>query len=215
METSAMAAVVDAITPFWANVRAASRRLSNKATVDSPKLDTTQYEKFFQRSEEWLNPNAVANFNEGDWSFLTGAERGKLADCVRDFVAATQAPGSASSITEASRTQARVAFQGVLEVLRPDKFGDPEALVIGKELESRLQGTFPDWVNGLRIDTDYDSTGEPGIWIWAEIDDAAAADDVLLNNYNTVEDQLRTALKQMNVTRWPYVRIRTTSEQSA
>jgi hypothetical protein len=105
-------------------------------------------------------------------------------------------------------------FRRIVEILRPDKYADLDALVIGKRVEQLLRGRLPDWVRELVFETGNDAVlGEPAIWIWVEVDDDAAAEDVFSENTRSVRDVLQPAVRKLAIDRWPFIRFRTTSEQ--
>jgi hypothetical protein len=105
------------------------------------------------------------------------------------------------------------AFRKILEVIRPDKYADFEAFVIGKKIENLVRDEIPDWVKEMVFETGYDSIGEPALWIWAEVEDFAAEDDVFRENTQLVREILRQAATEVCPDRWPYVRFRTVSDQ--
>ena len=63
-----------------------------------------------------------------------------------------------------SETQVQAAlpaFQKIVEILRPDKYADLDALVIGKRIEQSLAGRLPEWVRELVFETGNDVQDEP------------------------------------------------------
>ncbi len=104
-------------------------------------------------------------------------------------------------------------FRCILEILRLDKYSDPEAFVIGKKLEQLLKGRLPEWVRDLRLETGPDVIGDPALWVWVELDDDAARKEVFANNTKMVQQKLEAAIHEIGVERWPFVRFRTVSER--
>jgi len=70
---------------------------------------------------------------------------------------------------------------------------------------------LPPFVVDRRVELDVDSTGETAVWIWIIVadDTELAADDV-----SSLRNALRAELRRADVELWPYVRIRTRSEQA-
>lgn len=196
------------------SVRTGASFVLPSATVDSPKLDATRIEAMLRGAHIWLTPKSVEGYEESDFGFLSVDERARLTQGVNDFVAvARQVPPDQPATDEQVQT-ALPAFRCVLEVLRPDKYGDVEALTIGKRIEQHLAGNLPDWVNGLRFETGDDANGDPAIWIWVEVADAAAKADVFSKNTKQVREIIEKSLRKLGIQHWPYVRFRTSSEQA-
>lgn len=208
-------AVARSIREFWISVRTAAKMMSPKVLVDSPKLDANEIARILDQADLWLCTSSVEGFEQADLDFLSDEERVKLCDCVEKFRMVADKVLPTGPATSKQVSEARPQFQGILEIVRPDKYGDPESFVVGKLLEQRLDGRFPDWVKDLRIESGFDSTGDSAIWIWVEIADEAANNRDLLKNYTSVQELLRRELKSIGEARWPYIRIRTVSEQSA
>jgi hypothetical protein len=200
---------------FWISVRIGSGLVSPTAVVDSPRLDVTKIQRALDRADLWLTPSIVKGFDEKDFDFLSDDERARLALLVNRFRAiANTVPETAPATVEQVK-KARPELQGILDIVRPDKYGDPEALVLGKKLEQQVQGRLPAWVKELRFETGNDASGDPALWIWVEVEDVAAKKDVLTANFEQVRELLEGAVRSLGVERWPYIRLRTVSEQQA
>ena len=200
---------------FWTSVRTGASFLLPSATVDSPKLDANHIESMLRGTHVWLTPKSVEGFDESDFDFLPDDERGRLAQCVSDFVDAARQVPPDQTATDAQVQAGLPCFRCVLEIMRPDKYGDVDALRIGKKVEQRLTGQIPEWVSDLRFETGEDAIGDPAVWIWVEVADAAAEADVFPKNTKQVRKIVESCLRQLGVQHWPYVRFRTSSEQAA
>jgi hypothetical protein len=199
---------------FWTNVRLAASLLSPVAIADSPKLDATRIERILRNADLWLTPKAVEGFDESDFAFLSDEDRRKLTDAVNGFLdVARHVPPNAPA-TQDQVHRARPHFITILQILRPDKYSDVNALVIGKRLERKLASNLPEWVRDLRIDAGVDANGDPSIWIWVEVSDDAAKSEVLAQNTRIIRERVEAAVRQLNTGYWPYVRFRTVSEQN-
>jgi len=199
---------------FWASVRTGASYLAPKATVDSPKLDANRIEAILRHADIWLTPKSVAGYEEADFEFLSEEERYRLTACVDNFLEIAKQVPPDQPATQEQVEAALPAFRCLLEILRPDKYGDVEALEIGKRVEQRLAGQLPEWVNDLRFETGEDSNGDPAIWVWIEIADYAAQPDNFSQNTRQARELLQSCLRKLGVPRWPYVRFRTASEQA-
>lgn len=200
---------------FWISVRTGAGLVSPKATVDSATLDANQMERILRGADLWLTPKAVEGFDEGDFGFLTADERSRLAEHVTRFrTVASTVPGDAPARNEQVR-EALPDLRGILDIIRPDKYGDPDALVLGKKLEQQVHASLPAWVRDLRVETGLDASGDPAAWVWVEMEDAATTDEGFSRRIRQVKSLLENALRTISPDRWPYVRFRTVSEQQA
>jgi len=200
------------LSDFWMSIRTAVRLLVPGASVDSPLLDSAAIERGLRGAAIWLTPASVEGFDPNDFVFLPHAERQTLTEAVERFRdVARQVPPNQPATEEQIR-QALPEFQRIVEILRPDKYADPEALVIGKRIEQHLANRLPEFVAALRFETGEDHTGAPALWIWVILKDEAAEEEVLGANMRTVRDLFQRMVKELKVGRWPFFRVRTVSE---
>jgi len=198
---------------FWISVKTGASFLAPTATVDSPKLDAGRIEAILRGADIWLTPKSVEGFDENDFTFLANDERVRLKQCVDEFLQVAQQVPPDQPATNMQVRAAMPPFQCVLEIMRPDKYGDVTALEIGKRLEQRLAGQLPEWVKEMRFETGKDANGDPAIWVWVEIADAASEKSVFSRNAKQVRELVESCHRKLSVPYWPYVRFRTTSEQ--
>ncbi len=201
------------IQDFWINIRIGASSIAQSAKADSSKLDAEGFQQAIRGGVLWLTPKAVQGFEDVEFDFLTDPERTELARAVRNFRRAAEKvpPGKPASDTQLK--EARRAFAGVLEVMRPDKYADLEAFKIGKRVEQQLEQR-PSWVKDLRFETGEDNAGQPAVWVWVEVDDSALKQEVLLQNTQMIKGIIERAVAEVASDRWPYVRFRSTSEQN-
>jgi hypothetical protein len=203
-----------ALLEFWANVRSAGGLILRRAAVDSPRLDANRIERILRRSRKWLTPKAVEEFDPADFAFLSDEERRDLQDSVNRFLQVVEHVPERGRPSEEQVEAALPPFRRIVEILRPDKYADLDALVIGKRLEQYLRGRLPDWVRELVFETGNDATlGEPALWIWVEVADEAAKEGVFSQNTRTVRSIVDPAGRKIAPDRWPFVRFRSSSEQ--
>src|SRR5262245_35422024 len=127
-----------ALEEFWANVRSAGGFILRRAAVDSPRLDASRIERTLRRSRKWLTTKAVAGFGPDDFEFLSEEERRELQESVARFLRVVeQVPGNGRP-SEAQVEAALPPFQRIVEILRPDKYAERDALVSGKKIEQYL-----------------------------------------------------------------------------
>ncbi len=200
---------------FWTSVRTAAGFLLPPVAADSPRIDTDQLEARLRRVQIWLTPKSVEGFHVEDFPFLDEGTRGQLSRCVQQFVNAAEQVPPDKPATEEQVQVALPAFLCILEIMRPDKYGDLDAFIIGKRIERDLAGHLPDWVHELRFETGDDANGDPAVWIWVELADAAAEKNVFSQHTREIRTDLVDCVRRLGVERWPYVHFRTVSERAS
>jgi len=201
---------------FWTSVQSAARMVAPRAFEDSPKLDASRIEHTLRKSNHWLTPSAIEGFDPAEFSFLSEEERRALSDSVARFLQVAESVPANAPPTETQVAKALPHFARIVEILRPDKYSGLDAFVLGKQLERSLNGKLPAWVRELRFESGTDATGDRGLWIWVEVDDSAVTgDDAYTQNLRPVINLLETTVRRLSPDWWPYVHIRTVSEQQA
>lgn len=200
-----------ALHDFWSNVLIGARWLSPRAIVDSPKLDSASIEKTLRGLDLWLTPKCVEGFDEADFFFLPEPDRKNLANWVSRFreIASTVPPNAPA--TKKQVDEALPLFLKIIEALDFHRYGDAEAYVLGKQIENLIQLYRPTELADLRFKTGRDHTGDPGIWIWAILEDRS--DPEFRQNSKAIHALLETASRKIAPERWPYVGVRAVSEQ--
>jgi hypothetical protein len=203
-----------ALREFWTHVRVAADLVSwTGATVDAPRLDASRIERILRESHSWLMPRVVEGFDEHDFDFLSEEGRRSLQESVRGFLRVAERVPDDAGPSPQQVQDALPYFRRIIELLRPDKYADPDALILGERIEQFVEGRLPTWVREMVFETGNDANGEPALWIWVEIDDTAAAEDVFSQNTKSIRTILERAVRKVAIDRWPYIRFRTTSEQ--
>lgn len=72
---------------------------------------------------------------------------------------------------------------------------------------------FPDFVQTWDYEFGRDSSGQPAVWIWLVVDDAAADDPAFTAATTRLRREIHRSLQREGLDRWPYLRFRTFSEQ--
>lgn len=204
-----------AMNEFWNSVRiGASRILSPKVVVESPRLDPALFEAAFGTADMWLTPNCVEGFDPVDFAFLPDDERQKLEQHVKSFIEIAQQVPPDGPATKEQRKQAIGHFTEIILQLRFDRFGDWEAYQIGKQIEQAIAAHRPAELAELRFNTGLDNTGDPAVWIWAILSDEGADESVFAQNTTSIHKILAAAARRACPNRWPYIRFRSMSEQN-
>jgi hypothetical protein len=186
--------------------------IAPSGTADSPLLNPEGIGQILRKATIWLNPKSVEGFDEQDFDFLPSAERQALTASVNRFREIARQVSPTAPATEEQIQQALPEFQRIIEFLRPDKYVDPEALVIGKRIEQQLANRLPDSVVELRFETGEDAAGGPALWIWVVFKDGLAESEAFRSDVRLVRELLERTVREMAIGRWPYVRFTTASE---
>jgi hypothetical protein len=198
---------------FWFNFQMSTGLLQVRPAVDSPRLDSQRIEEFLSGSDFWLTHVSVKGYEVEDFQFLGEIERNELQSGVEQFRDVATKARIGGILNDDELKQARSGFRRILEVMRPDKYNDIDAFVIGKKIENHVRELLPDWVRELVFETDLDSSGSPAIWIWVEVEDDVVKSKLFFDKFRIVDETLTQAAIQICPERWPYIRLRGSSEQ--
>lgn len=71
-----------------------------------------------------------------------------------------------------------------------------------------------DWIPTFDYQLSDDSTGDPAVWIWLILNDEVdvEADDTH-EKLNRLRQRIREELREAGILRWPFIHVRTRSEQ--
>ena len=181
-----------AIEEFWRNVWRTANWIGLRIE-SSPESEREDIEANLRGASYWLKPGGVWGYDPADFLFLSEAERSLLEEGVQEFQRASKSIPVRAMATAEQYEKGEAGFRKILEVVRPDKYQDFNAFVIGKKIESLVCGELPGWVKGLTFKTDYDSIGEPALRISVLTEDFALKDAVLRENTRSVQDLLAGA----------------------
>jgi hypothetical protein len=204
-----------ALRDFWMSVRMGASSIAPQVTVDAPKLDSSFIERALQGATLWLTPRAVAGFNEADFDFLPDPEQARLAQLVTAFRKIASQINPTAPPTDDQVAQALPLFRDIVGMLEFDRFGDAEAYRLGKQIEQAIEPYRPKELAELRFNTGTDHSGDPAIWIWAFLTDAAAeSDERFLENAQQLRGMLDPVARTVAPDRWPYLSFRSLAEQA-
>jgi len=116
--------------------------------------------------------------------------------------------------TQADRDEAWPWLKKIIEFMEFDRYQDPDAFRLGKLIERELdEHGRPAEIERLEFKTDYDHTGDPGIWIWAYLSDAAVeTDEAFRSNTRRIRPILDAVARKIAPDRWPYIAFRSIGE---
>jgi hypothetical protein len=198
-----------ALDDFWLNVSIAARSFIETVRSDSPHFDSDHWQMRLRTAAPWLTPASVEGFDARDFTLLPQSERERLTGCVEAFRRVAETVPDDGPATREQENEARASLECILEILRPDRNPDVEAFRASKILENLR---FPDVVK-LIWEFDTDVTGDPAIRVWVILKDEVAKRSTFFEEAVSIRDQIDLALRRRGIHRWPYIHVRSNSEQ--
>jgi hypothetical protein len=197
-----------AIDDFWLNLRTAASLFAPTATADSARVDAGHVERMLRGAAMWLTPGSVDGFDPNDFRFLGEEQQETLRMSIERFrAAASQVPGNEPA-TRSQAEEGRAAFGEILRILQPHRFRDAESFRTQVLLERELRGQLPRWVTGLSCETGTDVVGDPAVWIWVEVTDAATKKGRIEKAGQGLHERIAAAYRRVGGRRWPFIRFR-------
>jgi hypothetical protein len=205
-----------AFEDFWISVRRAAGPIARQArVVDLPRLDPNEIDRTLRAEPTmWLTPRAVAGFDVKDLDFLPQAERRRMAKLVKDFQTLTSGLNPKDRAADEVVERALAMFRDIIVLLEFNRYEDPEAFRLGKQIEQAIKAQWPEELAELRFSTALDHTGDPGIWIWVFLtEEASTTDDEFLENAKRLRHWLDTIAREIAPERYPYLSFRSIAEE--
>jgi len=198
---------------FWVHFPMSLGMFHLRSAVDSPRLDKERIDAILADSDSWLTHGSVKGYDPSDFEFLAEREQTELASGVEKYRPVNIKALNSGNVTQEEIVQAKAGLRQILEVIRPDKYADIDAFILGKKIENLVRDRLPDWVREMVFETGFDASGGPALWIWIEVEDQAARGVDMFENFLMIRQELTEAGGQICPDRWVYVRMRTVSEQ--
>lgn len=199
-----------ALSDFWNSIRAAASEIVPWRNISQPPIVVANpLEILLKTPEKWLKRNLAAGFAEADFNFLPEEECFHLAKLVNDLrpIASSlslRRPASAQAVE-----QAAPLVLGIVELLRFDKYLDPDAYRLGKLFEKELRQEWPEELESLRFETGLAYGGDPGLWIMVILKDTSAeSDEQFLANTRELRPFLDNVAREVSTERFPYIKFR-------
>jgi hypothetical protein len=203
-----------AIEKFWNSVRWSSNLLVPYNAEESPRLDPTRIETILRSETNWLTPGWMKGYDPAEFDFLSEEERTRLDEGVKEFKAVVDSIPKNAQATGEQLDKGVTGFRKILEVLRPDRYPDFEAFLLGKKIENFVRDEVPAWLTEMIFESGNDHGGEPALWIYAVLEDFALEDDVRRENARLIREIFGQAVAEICPERFPYVRFRSVSDQT-
>jgi hypothetical protein len=194
---------------FLANFRVARNLfIHSRVEADSPTIDTASISDALTRGALWLTPKSVEGFNAADFLELKADSQAELRNAVQTFKAIASEVPVDKPPTKEQYGNAATAFIAILNILSP-YLPTPEE---SKKVEKALRNVpFPLWVVNWDYELGSSEDGEAAVRV-----SVFAEGNVARSDYGRFGTQIipliRQALVAEGVHRWPYVRLRTTTE---
>jgi hypothetical protein len=196
---------------FLGNFRIARNLFVHPQRVQagSARVDTADIADTLARTAIWLTPKSVAGFNAADFPELGPVRQAELQTAVQNFLAvATQVPADKPA-TQEQYGNASVALARILEILTPYLPVPDEAEQVAAALRSV---DFPPWVVNWDYELASDSDGTSAVWVKVFADEQAVPKTQLGRAASELTSQVRQALNNHQIRRWPYIRLSTALE---
>ncbi len=84
-----------------------------------------------------------------------------------------------------------------------------------ERITSCLHTAQPSFVRDFRIVRGDDHNGDPSLWVWVVLDDEAFERPSLLQRSDEANDWIHDAVAQAGSGRFPYVRLRSVTDEAA
>lgn len=215
-----------ALRTFWAEVAVRNPLFKGgMSQPDPPLVKPQELEAALSKKNEWQFAGPIRGFDDADFDFLPEDKRRVLAMRVQEFndlapklraLVNRQLTDEGALEEMAVANRARPLLREIVLLLEQDRHADPDALVIGKQIEAKLKMGWPKKLDHLRFMTGSDSTGDPALWIWAytkEKDSGEYAEDEFLAAVEEIDPVLKRVAEEVTPERWPYISYRSTLDQ--
>lgn len=179
-----------------------------RVEADSPTIDTAPISEALTRAALWLTPRSVDGFNAADFPELTADRQAELQRAVQAFkTVARQVPADKPPTSEQYR-EAETAFVDILKILSPYLPTAGES----KKVENALRSVrFPRWVVNWDYELGTSEDGDAAVWVTVFTDG-----NVTRSDYGRFRSEIipmiRQTLEAEGVDRWPYLKVRTSTE---
>jgi hypothetical protein len=195
---------------FLSNLRTA-RNVVYQAVTGLAFNDPNKIRRLLRAYPFWFTPAVLEGYDPEELSFLTAEQRELLDRNVQEFKAVVADAGGEKPPDE----QVRTAFQLLADIAHPferllaDPTGDAVLLSLWSDAHN-----FPDYCIGFDYRVGSDSTGDPAIWVWVIVaDETDVVSDEFIGFLDTVRRMVWDGLAKVKSDRWPFVRVRTVSEE--
>ena len=171
--------------------------------MDSPEAQSA-------RGAIWLTPNSVKEFSKKDFPELPEEDRNLLEEHINRFREIAHGIPRGEDPQTDQIQEAVVCFLKIADLLEcylPVEGEFQQVRNIFEKIE------FPESVFTWNFELRNDSTDYPSVWIWLFVDPEEAKKDTFQAVTDEIIEKIRSELPKAGVTRWPYIRFRTASEQ--
>lgn len=199
---------------FWKGVSRTAGLAWSDAVADRRRLTLGEIEERLVTHKRWLKAHVFNFFLEEDFLFLSSDELKPLSDAVHQVELVASEIDFEQAATPDQLNRARPAFGKIVQLMGFDRYDDPDAFLLGKTIERRLAPAWPLHLDHLRFETGPDSTGDPGLWVWAFVAESGEHDTEAFHSAaEAIEVVLNPVTREVAPDRWPYILFRSTLDQ--
>lgn len=203
-----------AFEDFWWNVWTATGLRRGPNIADTPRITSGEIAARLAVNNFWARPKSVSGFDKSDLPFLSEEEQTRLDELVKAFRAEVGESGMPPPASGERLERASPVFQKIVEQLEFDRFSNPDAFRIGKAVELLIAPTRPIALDHLRFMTGTDSTGDPGLWVWAFVRETGEHDEPeFFRGVDAIDPLLKQAAEEVAPDRFAYISYRSTLDQ--
>lgn len=204
-----------ALSKFLAAVRRAAGSLLSYPMSTLNGVQPISMSRWGQEAERsaatWLSPTVVEQYAEDDFAFLPSEQRDRLTEAVSEF---RRMASEATTTADPELVRKAIPHLLLLMTHLGEFLGDADAEKVASVLTA-TRPQFPAYVHGAILRLGNDHSGDPAVWIWLILED-----DVDIESRSVQEDLfrirgvIRDQLVLAGVTRWPFISVRTRTEQT-
>ncbi len=199
-----------ALTQFLQGVRNGGMLIAPRASAEHQSNAAT-IEDRLRRPDLWLTPKTVEGFDANDFTYLTNDQKSALAKNVAEF---RQVATTVPSDGPATRQQVAAASEPFREIYETvQRYFSKDFLAVRSAITGLFaSGAFPDFVATFDLQVENDSTGDPAVWVWLIVDDAAD-ENLAFHAIRPAQQTIADRLAELGIERFVYLSIRSVNEQ--
>ena len=169
------------------------------------------------RQAFWLVPATIEFYDPGDFDRLHADQQHRLADAVGRFRRVVEAVPEGTRPTREQYSTGLEAFDEITDLLEP--YLGTEGQEVFRALWAVQRDPalgFHDWITGFDFELRADESGDPIAAVWVVVPDdltPAPGSPEFARRTHEVEEAVRRKFDACGIHRWPYVLVRTVSDQ--
>jgi len=180
--------------------------------ADGATLDAPAKERRLLRGALWLASVSVAKFDAADFAELGLDRQMELGDAVGEFLAVAKTVPLTAFPTPEQFTKGLCAFEKIQAFLSVGVVFNDEDVVF----QNVMRGfDYPDQMINWDFRFDWDSTGDPGVWVRYYIDELPTPRNLIIRQMSAWSRMLEPLLARAGISRFLYPSVRTAAEHKS